>query len=96
MNRWEKIHWTIILAHEGLLCSSLVAVLKVSVFKPLYSTAFLTLSFGSTIGTIILVGITLVHMVGKRISLAGGLGVIALLVTVSFVCLVLAFPHFLY
>lgn len=96
MNRWEKTHWILVLAYNGLLCFSLVAVLKVSVHKPLHGYAFLTLTFGSTIGTIVLVGVTLVHMAGKRISVAAGLGVIALLVVVSFVCLVLAFPHFQY
>lgn len=90
MNRWEKTHWIIVLVYDGLLCLSLVAFLR----EPRLRIASFATALGPTIGTIVLVGVTLAHMAGKRISVASGLCVIAFLVAVSLVCLVLASPLF--
>ncbi len=90
MNRWEKIHWIIILVYEGLLCLSLVTFLKDPGSSP--KIASFATALGPTIGTIILVGVTLVHIAGRRMRPACGLCVIAFLVAVSLVCLILAVP----
>jgi len=92
MNKWEKTHWIVILIYEGFVCLSVLIYVK---DPPSSSgiTAF-TAALGPTIGTIILVGITLMHMAGKRIRPACGLWAIALLVVVSLVCLIRAVPLF--
>lgn len=90
MNRCEKIHWIIILVYEGLLCLSVATFLKDPFSSPMIAS--FTAMFGPTIGTIILVGVTLVHIAGRRIRPACGLCAIALLAAVALVCLVLAVP----
>lgn len=90
MNRWEKIHWIVILVYEGLLCLCVAAFVKAPASSP--PIAALASAIGPTIGTIILVGVTVMHVAGRRIRPICGVCAIAVLVTVALVCLKLAVP----
>ena len=93
MTKSEKKHWIVVLIYGGLLCLSLVAFLKEPNWRVggiAWNGLFLCL--GSTIGTFLLVGFTVLQMIGKRISLACGMGAVALLVVVSFMCMALTMP----
>ncbi len=93
MTKSDKKHWIVVLVYGVLLFISLVVFLKEANWRIgglAWNLAFQV--FGPTIGTIVLAGFTLVQMVGKRISLACGLGAIAFLVSVSFMCLAMTIP----
>ena len=94
MTKPDKKHWIVVLVYGGLLCLSVVVFLR----EPNRDTGGVQRLIGGfqllgpTIGTFLLVGFTVVQMVGKRISPACGMGAIALLVAVSLLCLALTIP----
>jgi len=93
MTKADKRHWIVVLVYDGLLCLSLVAFLKnpnpyPGGGRPDLNALFQI--FGPTLGTCLLVGFTVGRMAGKSISMACGLGAIALLIVVSFICLALS------
>jgi hypothetical protein len=93
MTKSDKKHWIVVLIYGGLLCLSLVAFLREPNPNPGgFDLNGLFQILGPTIGTFVLMGFTVVQMVGKRISLACGIGAIALLVVVSFLCLAMTLP----
>ena len=88
MTKSDKKHWIVALIYGVLLCLSLFAFLK----NPHCKIAGIAQILGPTIGTIVLAGFMMVQMAGKRISLACGIGAIAFLVVISFICMALTIP----
>jgi hypothetical protein len=94
MSKKDKTHWIVVIIYISLLCISLVVFMKNPNPKPTVGPYWngLFQCLGPTIGTFLLVGLSVLKMAGKKISLFCGIGTIALLVVVSFICLALTMP----
>ena len=81
------------IVYNGLLLMSLVVFLSDP--GPNFGLSGTLVLFGPTFGSPVLAAVTVVQMLRKKITVANGLGAIALLTTVSFVCIALAFSIFM-
>ena len=90
MSRSDRNYWIGILSYSGFLCLSLAVFLSDPPGIP--AVIGLPACLGHVIGSPILALISVVQMLRKKITVATGVGSIAVLATVSFVCIMLTFP----
>ncbi|HSW02469.1 MAG TPA: hypothetical protein VLI39_20060 [Sedimentisphaerales bacterium] len=89
----EKRYWIILLTYCGLLCLSLLLFVADPDWRigTVAWNAFFQV-FGPTVGTIVLLLVTLVQLARRKISVLNGVVGMILLMAVSFVCLFLIVP----
>ncbi len=90
MSRSDRDYWIIILSYSGFLCLSLAVFLLAP--AGIAAVTVFPVTLGPMVGSPILALISVVQMLRKKITVATGVGSIAVLAAVSFVCIMLTFP----
>lgn len=89
----EKRYWIILLTYCGLLCLSLLLFVADPDWRiGVIAWNGLFQMFGPTVGTIVLLLVTLAQLARRKISVLNGVVGMILLMAVSFVCLFLTVP----
>jgi len=90
MSSMEKKHWSVVFAYSGLLVVSVF----VHPLWPFRGVAWNMLFqvYGPTLGTVLLVGGTVMLMINRKISIVNGITAIVFLIVVSLGCLAFTIP----